>query len=242
MKKTLSYFLHAMLVACIVCACGDRLDIIQDYEYGIETLPLPKSLERGETVALEFSIVREGYYSETVYKFRYFQSEGKGSLTDSHGTAIPVNRFRDIPSDDFVLYYRSECEEQQQLDFVFENNLGRRVEYSIVFGNKKAEKEPEDTPENPRPEPDDETGEEPDGDEMEVDDEIELDDATILPEDEVEIDDGTTTPDPGGCGSSGEDTTPDNETEGNGDEGTKEMPDDKTGELEPGRRNGHSRA
>ncbi|MDR2469356.1 MAG: DUF3872 domain-containing protein [Tannerella sp.] len=30
---------------------------------------------------LEFSIVREGYYSETAYKFRYFQSEGEGILT-----------------------------------------------------------------------------------------------------------------------------------------------------------------
>ena len=133
---------------------------MQDYGYSVETLPLPKSLERGETVALEFSIIREGYYSETVYKFRYFQSEGTGTLTDSYGTAIPVNRFRDILSDDFVLYYRSECEEQQQLDFVFENNFGQRKEYTLVFGNKKTEKEPEDTPENPQPEPEDDKPEE----------------------------------------------------------------------------------
>lgn len=160
MKKTLSYFLYTVLIACIVCACSDRLDIVQDYGYRVETLPLPKSLERGETVALEFSIVRDGYYRETAYKFRYFQSEGEGRLTDSYGMAISVNRFRDIPSDDFVLYYRSECEEQQQLDFVFEDNFGRRVEYSITFSNKKTEKEPEDTPENSQPEPDDD---EPEG-------------------------------------------------------------------------------
>jgi hypothetical protein len=43
MKKTLSYFLYTMLIACIVCACSDRLDIVQDYGYRIETLPLPKS-------------------------------------------------------------------------------------------------------------------------------------------------------------------------------------------------------
>jgi hypothetical protein len=43
---------------------------------------------------------------------------------------------------------------------VFEDNFGRRVEYSIAFSNKKAEKEPEDTPENPQPEPDDD---EPEG-------------------------------------------------------------------------------
>jgi hypothetical protein len=143
MKKTLSYFLYTMLIACIVCACSYRLDIVQDYGYRIETLPLPKSLERGETVALEFSIVREGYYRETAYKFRYFQSEGEGRLTDSYGTAIPVNRFRDISSDDFVLYYRSECEEQQQLDFVFEDNFGRRMEYTVSFGGESVEKNEE---------------------------------------------------------------------------------------------------
>jgi hypothetical protein len=154
-----------MLIACIVCACSDSLDIVRDYGYGVETLPLPKSLERGETVALEFSIVREGYYSETAYKFRYFQSEGKGRLTDSYGTAIPMNRFQNISSDDFVLYYRSECEEQQQLDFVFENNFGQRLEYTLTFGNKKAEEEPEDISENPQPEPeDDEPEENPDDD------------------------------------------------------------------------------
>jgi hypothetical protein len=67
-----------MLIACIVCACSDRLDIVQDYGYRVETLPLPKKLVQGETVNLEFSIIREGYYSETAYKFRYFQNEGEG--------------------------------------------------------------------------------------------------------------------------------------------------------------------
>jgi hypothetical protein len=33
MKKTLSYFLYTMLIACIVCACNDSLDIVQDYGY-----------------------------------------------------------------------------------------------------------------------------------------------------------------------------------------------------------------
>lgn len=143
MKKTVPYFLYTMLIAGIVCACNDPLDIVQDYEYRIETLPLPKRIKQGKTVALEFSIIREGYYKEAAYRFRYFQSEGEGIL-NYRGKAVPMNRFQNIPSDDFVLYYRSECEEQQQLDFVFvESTSGRKVEYSILFASEQTQKKTE---------------------------------------------------------------------------------------------------
>jgi hypothetical protein len=142
MKKTLSYFLYTMLIACIVCACNDSLDIVQDYGYRVETLPLLKRIEQGETVALEFSIVREGYYKEATYRFRYFQSEGEGLLSYK-GKVLPVNRFQDIAADNFVLTYQSLCDDQQQLDFVFEDSFGRRVEYTIAFSSEQTEKEPE---------------------------------------------------------------------------------------------------
>jgi hypothetical protein len=143
MKKKLSYFLYTMLIASIVCACNDSLDIVQDYGYRVETLPLPKRIKQGETVALEFSIVREGYYKEAAYRFRYFQSEGEGLLS-YRGKALPVNRFQDISTDNFVLAYQSLCDDQQQLDFVFvEDSSGRRVEYSIAFSSEQTEKEPE---------------------------------------------------------------------------------------------------
>jgi hypothetical protein len=142
MKKTLSYFLYTMLIACIVCACNDRLDIIQDYGYRVETLPLPKKIKQGETVALEFSIVREGYYKEATYKFRYFQSEGEGTVS-YRGRALSVNRFQEIDSDNFVLTYHSLCDDQQQLDFVFEDSFGRQVEYTIAFSSEQVKEEPE---------------------------------------------------------------------------------------------------
>jgi hypothetical protein len=131
-----------MLIACIVCACNDRLDIIQDYGYSIETLPLPKTMKQGDTLDLEFSIVREGNYSATQYKFRYFQSDGKGLLTYS-GRIIPVNRFQNIASDSFVLTYTCQCSEQQQLDFVFENNFGRKVEYTVTFSGGQTDEKTE---------------------------------------------------------------------------------------------------
>jgi hypothetical protein len=131
-----------MLIACIVCACNDPLDIVQDYGYTVETLPLPERIKQGETVDLEFSIVREGYYSETAYKFRYFQSEGEGVLTYK-SKAVPVNRFQEIASDNFVLTYQSLCDDRQQLDFVFEDSFGRQVEYTVAFSSEQTEKEPE---------------------------------------------------------------------------------------------------
>jgi hypothetical protein len=150
-----------LLFSAAFCACTDDLDILQSYEYEIEILPLPKSLEKGETVALEFSIVRKGYYTGTSYKFRYFQSEGKGKLTGYYGDDIPMNRFQNILSDNFVLYYESRCEEQQQLDFVFEDNFGQRVEYTVTFGNRKSVDERDDKPESPQPDPDDDPLDEP---------------------------------------------------------------------------------
>ncbi len=146
MKRFASYFLYTLLLAAVACACSgcsDDLDIRRDYPYRVETLPLPKLLKKGESVALEFSIVREGNYAGTTYKYRYFQSEGEGSLKDGKGKVIPVNRFQTIASDDFVLTYTNLAEEQAQLDFVFEDNFGQRVEYSVTFAGKRPDEDTE---------------------------------------------------------------------------------------------------
>jgi hypothetical protein len=130
-------------IVCIVCACNDTLDIVQSYGYHIETLPLPKSLKKGASVDLEFSIVREGFYKETTYKFRYFQSEGEGILT-CQGYTVRMNHFQEIVSDNFILTYQCTIEGQQQLDFVFEDSFGKRVEYTVTFsGDDRTEEEKE---------------------------------------------------------------------------------------------------
>lgn len=140
-KRAFAQIIWLAAIMLLACACSGNLDIVQDYGYRIETLPLPEKLKQGETVDLEFSIVREGYYTGAKYKFRYFQSKGQGIL-GYKGEAIPVNRFRDIEADDFVLTYQSQSgNEQQQLDFVFEDSSGRRVEYSISFDGEAADRE-----------------------------------------------------------------------------------------------------
>jgi len=102
MKRFASYTLYALLLVAATCACDDDIRVRQSYAYGIETLPLPKTLQKGESVALEFSIVREGRYSGTRYKFRYFQPDGAGKLTGRYDEEIPVNRFQNITSDSFT--------------------------------------------------------------------------------------------------------------------------------------------
>jgi len=79
MKKTLSYFLYTMLIACIVCACNSSLDITQMYAFDLYTLPVPKRIVQGETVEIRCSLVKEGNCSETRYYIRYFQTMAKGN-------------------------------------------------------------------------------------------------------------------------------------------------------------------
>jgi hypothetical protein len=142
-KRAWTLMMWPAAIMLLTLACNDSLDIVQDYGYRVETLPLPEKLKPGETVDLEFSIVREGYYKETAYRFRFFQSEGEGILS-YQGKSVPVNRFQDIDSDNFVLTYQSLSKsQQQQLDFVFESNFGRRVEYIVAFSSEQTEKETE---------------------------------------------------------------------------------------------------
>jgi hypothetical protein len=42
-----------------------------------------------------------------------------------------------------VLTYQSLCDNQQQLDFVFENSFGKRVEYTVGFGGESVEENEE---------------------------------------------------------------------------------------------------
>ena len=132
--KSLKLFLPAAMALFITLGgCSNKLDIRQNYGYSIATLPLPKSLKQGEIVPLEFSVVREGFYTGTSYQFRYFQPDGAGILV-YNGVIIPVNRFQPVVSDTFTVYYQClDATQQQQLDFHFEDNFGQSVEYSVQF-------------------------------------------------------------------------------------------------------------
>lgn len=120
-----------MLVLFCLVSCAD-LDIKQDYDFNIKILPIPKKLKEGESAYLEFSILRSGYYKDAVFSFRYFQMDGKGALYNDGGNLFTMNRFYQV-EDHFKLIYQSRCGESQTLDFVFTDNFGKEVPFSISF-------------------------------------------------------------------------------------------------------------
>lgn len=133
MKITILYLL------VLLCSCTDSLTIKQDYDYKINTLPVPKKIRDGQTVPVEFMIEREAVFNKAVYSFRYFQTDGTGKLTDDKGQPFTVNRFYTLHTDAFTLLYTSHCEETQTLDFVFTDNFGNEKEYRISFQAERKE-------------------------------------------------------------------------------------------------------
>ncbi|KAA6326222.1 hypothetical protein EZS27_024642 [termite gut metagenome] len=140
MKKTLSYFLYTMLIACIVCACNDRLDINQVYTFDLQCMPVPKKIVQGETVEVRCQLVKEGDYSGTKFFIRYFQSDGKGELRLDDGRILTPNDLFPLTKDVFRLYYTSLCTDQQTIDIYIEDSFGQVVQKSISFANENAEK------------------------------------------------------------------------------------------------------
>jgi hypothetical protein len=130
-----------MLIACIVCACSDRLDITQMYAFGLFTMPYPKKLVQGETVEIRCQITRDGNYVETRFFIRYFQTEGKGELRLDDGRILTPNDLFPLTNDVFRLYYTSQCAEGQNLDVYIEDNFGQMVQKTFSFSNETVKKE-----------------------------------------------------------------------------------------------------
>lgn len=127
-----------IIVICLLVvlySCSDELTIKQDYDYSIQTLPVPQKIQKGQTVPIEFMIIRDAVYKKAVYSFRFFQTDGKGTLTNDKGQPYTVNRYY-IIEDTFTLLYTSRCEEAQTLDFVFTDNFGKELEYRVSFQNE----------------------------------------------------------------------------------------------------------
>ena len=136
MKKTLSYFLYTMLIACIVCACNSSLDITQMYAFDLYTMPVPKRIVQGETVEIRCSLVKEGNYSETRYYIHYFQTDGKGELRLDDGRVLTPNDLFPLTDDVFRLYYTSHCTDQQSVDVYIEDNFKQVVQKTFSFSNE----------------------------------------------------------------------------------------------------------
>ena len=110
------------LVACLLSACNDEVDVQQSYPFKVETLPVPTRIVKGETVEIRCELKREGRFSDARYTIRYFQPDGKGTLRMDDGMVLLPNDRYPLDREVFRLYYTSESEDQQTIDIYFEDN------------------------------------------------------------------------------------------------------------------------
>jgi hypothetical protein len=141
MKRFASYFLYTVLIASIVCACNDSLDITQKYAFDLVVMPYPEKMVKDETVEIRCTLMKEGNYIGTKYFIRYFQQDGKGELKLDDGTLLTPNDLFPLKKEAFRLYYTSQCTDQQNLDMYIEDSWGQVVKKSFSFSNENAESE-----------------------------------------------------------------------------------------------------
>jgi len=136
MKRFATYILYTLLLAAIVCACTDRLDITQNYAFELRTMPYPARIVQGETIEVRCEIATEGNYAGTRFYIRYFQTDGRGELRLDDGRILTPNDLLPLTNKVFRLYYTSHSTDQQNLDIYIENSFGRVVQRSFSFSNE----------------------------------------------------------------------------------------------------------
>lgn len=131
-----------MVVALLYfTSCNDKLEIQQAYPFTIETMPVPKKLKVGETAEIRCQLKREGYYTPTTYKIRFFQPDGKGVLKMDNGTLFLANDFYPLEKETFRLYYTSASTDQQTIDVYVEDSFGQLVQLTFSFNNDSSKEE-----------------------------------------------------------------------------------------------------
>ncbi len=144
MKKTLAYFLYTLLLAAVVCACSDDLDINQVYTFDLVCMPVQKKIVQNETAEIRCQLVKEGDYEQAKFFIRYFQPDGVGELRMDDGTVFQPNDLYPLDKTVFRLYYTSRTTEQQVIDVYIEDNFGQVVQKTFSWQNDKGEDEPEE--------------------------------------------------------------------------------------------------
>lgn len=86
------------LVSLVLTSCESELEIQQSYPFTVETMPVPKELNRNETAEIRCELKSEGDFDGTVYTIRYFQYDGEGSLKLDNGFEFKPNGFGSLYS------------------------------------------------------------------------------------------------------------------------------------------------
>ena len=115
----------ALVAAVLLCACSDKLDIQQMYEFDLATLPVQTTIVEGGEAEIRCQLVRSGRYEETEYFIR---------LED--GTVLLPNDLYPLPGETFRLYYKSLCTDQQTIDIYIVDSFNQTVTKSFSFNNE----------------------------------------------------------------------------------------------------------
>ena len=123
------------LVSLVLTSCESELEIQQSYPFTVETMPVPKELNRNKTAEIRCELKSEGDFDGTVYTIRYFQYDGEGSLKLDNGLEFKPNDRYLLEDRKFRLYYTSLCDEAQNFIVVVEDNWGNMTEMEFDFNN-----------------------------------------------------------------------------------------------------------
>ena len=123
------------LVSLVLTSCESELEIQQSYPFTVETMPVPKELNRNKTAEIRCELKSEGDFDGTVYTIRYFQYDGEGSLKLDNGLEFKPNDRYLLEDRKFRLYYTSLCDEAQNFIVVVEDNWGNMTEMEFDFND-----------------------------------------------------------------------------------------------------------
>jgi hypothetical protein len=126
-----------------------------DYNFEFETLPVPNSVVKGETVEIRCIVKRADSRNDTDFHIRYFQPDGKGELRLDDGRLLLPNDLYRLDNDVFRLYYTSRSTDLQTIDIYIVNTSGQVVKKTFSFTGVPLI-EPDDEPEQENGEPEDE--------------------------------------------------------------------------------------
>lgn len=138
----LSAWLAAIILMCV--ACSDELDVKQAYTFDLETMPVQKRIQVGETAEIRCSLVREGEFDDVKFTIRYFQPDGVGELRMDNGMVFKPNDRYPLNRTEFRMYYTSLGTDRQTIDVYIEDSFGQVVQKSFSWQNENDKGEDEE--------------------------------------------------------------------------------------------------
>ncbi len=139
LRRTLRIATGLAVMALLVSACDDTLDVFQNYSFDLVTMPVQESLREGETAEIRCTLAKDGEYKNAEFFIRMFQPDGEGEMKMDNGMVFLPNDLYPLEKTDFRLYYTSHCTDQQTIDVYIQDNFGQVVEKTFSFQNKNAD-------------------------------------------------------------------------------------------------------